>query len=345
MRKYLLLFALSGLATLATHAQDQHFTQFFASPLTLNPALAGTFEGNYRLALIYRDQDIYKTFSGAIDFRFPVSLVGKRYKDAFGVGVVFYNDKVPEVGYSNNQINLAGSFHKSLSTSNDQFLSAGIQVGISQRNFSYENLLFEDQFAGTSGYTNPSAEILPENNFSVADFAVGLNYAYAPERRTGIYAGASMFHITEPSISFFYNPDEPERSEQNNLLRKYTAYASLSIPAGELVRIQPRALLYMQGPHAAVNAGTNVRLLVGDISGTALHFGGWARPVRNVDDSFSLDAVVGMVGLEFNNFLLGLSYDAKVGAIATGRNQRGAFELSIAYLGEYDSETILCPKF
>jgi type IX secretion system PorP/SprF family membrane protein len=345
MRKYLPLFVLAFLASAALRAQDQHFSQFFASPLTLNPALAGTFQGNYRLALIYRDQDIFRTFSGAIDFRFPLSPVGKRYRDAFGVGVVFYNDKVPEVGYSNNQINVAGSFHKSLSRSNDQFLSAGFQVGISQRNFSYESLFFEDQFAGAAGYANPTGEILPENNFAVADFAAGINYAYSPERRTGFYAGASMYHITEPSISLYFDPEEPERNEQNNLLRKYTAYASLSIPAGETVRIQPRALFYMQGPHAAINAGSNLRLLVGDISGTALHLGGWVRPVRNADDSFSLDAVVGMVGLEFNNFLLGLSYDAKISPVATGRQQRGAFEISIAYLGEYDSETILCPKF
>ena len=345
MRKYLLIIILAITAATISQAQDQHFSQFFASPLTLNPALTGTFDGKYRVAFIYRDQDPYKTFAGAIDLRFGFRNIGKRYKDAFGVGVVFYNDKVPEVGYSNNQINVIGSFHKSLSPRNDQFLSLGVQAGIAQRNFSYENLYFEDQFAGSSGYTNPTEEILPENNYAAADFAVGLNYSYAPERGMGIYAGAAMYHIMEPQVSFFYNPDEPEKSDQNTLLRKYTAYAGLSIPIGEDVRIQPRALFYNQGPHLAVNAGANFRFLINDISGTALHVGGWARPVGNADNSFSLDAVVGMVGLEFNNFLLGVSYDAKLNAIGAGRDRRGAIEVSIAYLGEYENETILCPKF
>ncbi|MCB0568866.1 MAG: PorP/SprF family type IX secretion system membrane protein [Phaeodactylibacter sp.] len=345
MRKYILTIALACFAAAVLQAQDQHFSQFFASPLTLNPGLAGTFDGKYRVAFIYREQDPYKTFSAAIDLRFGLRNIGKRYKDAFGVGVVFYNDKVPEVGYSNNQINVVGSFHKSLSARNDQFLSLGFQAGIAQRNFSFENFTFEDQFSGSSGYTNPTSEILPENNYAVADFAAGLNYSYSPEHGIGIYAGGAMYHLLEPEASFTYDPDEPEKSEQNTLLRKYTAYASLSIPAGESIRIQPRVLFYNQGPHLAVNAGANFRFLVDDISGTALHVGGWARPVGNADNSFSLDALVAMVGIEYNNFLLGVSYDTKLNAVGTARDKRGAFEVSIAYLGEYENETILCPKF
>lgn len=52
-----------------------------------------------------------------------------------------------------------------------------------------------------------------------------------------------------------------------------------------------------------------------------------------------------MVGIEYNNFLLGVSYDTKLNAVGTARDKRGAFEVSIAYLGEYENETILCPKF
>ena len=345
--KYNLLLIIS-IVILGTslQAQDQHFTQFFASPLTLNPALTGTFDGKYRVALTYRDQDPFRTFSSAIDLRFALNQRGSQYKDAFGVGMVFYNDQVPDVGFSNNNINIAGGFHKSLSKRNDQFLSAGLQVGIAQRNFNYANFTFEDQFAGSSGYSNPSAELLPENNFAYADFAVGINYTYAPDRGINVFAGGALHHIFEPELSFYNDPDEPETSVSNTLYRKYSAYVSFSIPFGEgAVRLQPRALVYNQGPHLALNTGTNVRLLLDDVSGTALHIGSWIRPVSNEDDSFSLDALVGMIGIEYRNVLLGFSYDAQLEAIGAGRNQRGAFELSIAYLGEYEDETVLCPKF
>ena len=33
-----------------TNAQDPNFSQFFASPLTLNPAMTGLFDGTFRVA-------------------------------------------------------------------------------------------------------------------------------------------------------------------------------------------------------------------------------------------------------------------------------------------------------
>ena len=342
---FLLLFCFTLLSGLRLTAQDQHFTQFFAAPLTLNPALSGTFNGKYRVALVYRDQDPYQTYAGAVDLRFGLNSIGKRYKDAFGVGVVFYNDRVPEFGFSNNQINVAGAFHKSLSKSNDQFLSAGFQAGLAQRNFGYERFNFEDQFGGDDGYTNPTGEILPANNFAYGDISAGINYTYAPKRGVSVYAGAAMHHILEPQISFFFNEDQPELGNSDFLHRKYTAYVNVNIPVGLGIQIQPRALLYAQGPHLAANVGSNVRFLIDEISGVALHTGGWVRPVRDELDNFMLDAVVGMVGIEFSNFLLGLSYDARIDGIGSMRKQRGAFELSLAYLGEYDDEVVLCPKF
>ena len=92
-----------------------------------------------------------------------------------------------------------------------------------------------------------------------------------------------------------------------------------------------------------INAGANFRTSMGKYGSTALHIGGWLRPVRT-EESFALDAVVAMVGIEFNNILFGLSYDLNLNALSFGQRQ-GAFELSIAYLGEYQNEEILCPKF
>lgn len=342
---FLLLFCISLLSGLSVQAQDQHFTQFFAAPLTLNPALSGTFNGKYRVALVYRDQNPYQTYAGAVDLRFGLNNIGKRYKDAFGVGVVFYNDRVPKFGFSNNQINVAGAFHKSLSKKNDQFLSIGFQAGLAQRNFGYERFSFEDQFGGDSGYTNPTSEILPANNFAYGDIATGINYTYSPKRGVSVFAGAAMHHILEPEISFFYNEDEPDLGNSDLLYRKYSAYVNVNIPVGLGIQIQPRALIYAQGPHLAANAGSNIRFLIDEISGVALHTGAWVRPVRDELDNFMLDAVVGMVGIEFSNCLLGLSYDARIDGIGSLRKQRGAFELSLAYLGEYDDEVVLCPKF
>lgn len=340
---------------MCSYAQDQHFTQFYASPLTLNPALTGAFNGRYRLAAVYRDQwrnvldEPYVTMGGAIDTRFQLKSRRKVKNDAFGVGVQFFSDRVPSVDFSTNQVMVSGAFHKSLNKNASEFLSLGFQLGIAQRNVNYERLNFGDQFNGNNGYSEPTSEVLPENNFSYGDIGVGLNYTLSPRRGTAFFLGGAIHHITEPQVSFYIdkNPNDGTQFSGNNKLhRKYTAHFGMQIPLGPYVQLLPRAMGYMQGPHLAMNAGSNVRFLINDRSGTALHVGGWARPVRNEDDSFKLDAVVAMMGLEFNNFLLGFSYDANLNSLGgTAGRRQGAFEISLAFLGQYEDDTVLCPSF
>lgn len=355
MMKHFLLFILTGFAFSLSegYAQDQHFTQFYAAPLSFNPALTGAFNGNYRLGIIYRDQwrsvlDAPNvSYAASVDMRFGLSSRGRRSRDAVGGGVIFYSDKFSEIGFSTNQISVSGAFHKSLSGDGDQFLSLGGQIGIAQRNINYENITFGDQFNGSNGYSEPTGETLPENNFSFGDMAVGLNYTLAPARRTALFAGIALHHILEPQVSFYFDPDEEDEDKNgdNTLLRKLTAHLTLQIPLSEDIQLLPRALIYKQGPHMALNAGANFRFLLNEFSGLAMHLGGWIRPVSDANNSFEPEAAVLMTGIEINNFLIGFSYDANIKDFNAAGNRRNSFEISIAYLGNYDNETVLCPKF
>ncbi|MGB3548740.1 MAG: PorP/SprF family type IX secretion system membrane protein [Saprospiraceae bacterium] len=345
----ILLLSAGGL-----HAQDQHFSQFFASPLTLNPALTGQFDGKYRASIIHRDQwrqmleTPFITTSAAADFRYYLKPKQRRSRDAIGVGMVFYNDRIAEINFNTNQIMVSAAFHKALNPKNSQYLSIGAQLGIAQRNISYDLLTFEDEFDGNNVYSNPTGEQLPENNFAYFDMQVGLNYTYAPQRGTSVYAGVAMFHVLRPEQSFYasivpIDPNEEPASEK--IFQKYTAYLNFGIPLGKAVKFSPRALLYVQGPHQAANVGAGFRFLLNEIGGTAFHVGGWARPVRS-DTQFNMDAAIGMVGLEFSNILLGLSYDIGLSNLSGSGQRRNAFELSVSYLGEQEEDdAVLCPKF
>lgn len=348
------IFLIVGLIPAAIQAQDQHFTQFYAAPLTVNPGLTGAFNGKYRLGIIYRDQwrkvlDFPNvSYAASVDMRFAAPSRRPRNLDGIGAGMVFYSDKFSGLGFSTNQISVSGAYHKALSSEGDQYLTLGAQIGIAQRNINYENVTFGDQFDGTNGYNNPTAENLPENNFSFGDLSVGINYTLAPERRTALFVGAAIHHITEPQVSFFYDPDQedPALNGDNKLLRKYTAHLTLRIPLSESVQLLPRTLFYAQGPHMALNAGANFRFLLNDINGIALHLGASIRPVKNADNSLEPEAAILMTGLELNNFLVGFSYDANINDFdGMMGNRRNAFEISIAFLGNYDNETVLCPKF
>lgn len=346
MKKFFLLILFSAGLHAAIQAQDKHFTQFYASPLTLNPALTGAMEGTYRVGLIYRDQwkkvldEPIKTSSISADLRFDRK--GKKNgNDAIGLGIMFFNDKVNVVDFSTTQIAVSLAYHKSIGSGSHQFLTLGLQGGLTQRNVNYGSLQFHDQFDGSTGYTLPTAEALPGNNFSYPDYNVGMNYTADIGKSGRFFAGAAYHHFLQPKISFYENNGPGDR-----LYAKTSAQLAAVLPLTEdnRVQIHPRLLFALQGPHLEVNTGTNMRFALGQYGSTALHFGAWARPVRNSDKSFGLDAAVALFGLEINSVLVGMSYDLNLKALQANQRQ-GAFEISITYLGNYNNEEIICPKF
>ena len=346
----LLAFAVSFVFIPKAYAQDKHFTQFYASPLTLNPALSGAMEGSYRVTANYRDQwrkvleNPIKTFSMAADLRFDANK-RKNSEDAIGLGIMFFNDKVSVVDFSTTQIAVSLAYHKALGLNDDQFLSVGIQGGLTQRNITYGSLNFHDEFDGTTGYTGTTSELLPANNFSFPDLNVGVNYTskFAGEGR--FFAGASLHHALQPKVSFYVDPTDITVTQGGKLYPKFNVQLAASIPfdRSNRVSMQPRVLAALQGPHMEINAGTNFRFALGQYGGSAIHFGTWARPVRN-NGGFGFDSVVALFGMEINSMVFGFSYDLNLGALQANQRQ-GAFELSVSYLGDYDNEKVLCPKF
>lgn len=351
--KHLLTLALVLTLSGTVFSQDYHFSQFFASPVSLNPALTGLFPGRYRVSLASRSQwnqtleTPFSTTAFSSDFHYFVNPRKRQYKDAFGVGVVFASDRVSEINYSVNQIMVSGAFHKSLDPNNNQTLSLGFQMGVVQRNVSYDQLTFEDSFDGTSTYVEgASLEALPANNYAFGDYNIGLNYAYAPKNQTAIFVGAALHHFNKPEQSFFAEDTRGEDIEVSSILdERISGYVNLRIPVTRDVTISPRVYAFSQGPHLVTNAGSNIRFLIDDSKGSAFHLGAYARGVGN-ESAFGLDSAVGMVGFEIARFLVGVSYDVGLNGLTTNRRHQGAFELNIAYLGQSDDdEAVPCPRF
>lgn len=345
----LLVMTLSG----TVFCQDYHFSQFFATPVSLNPALTGLFPGRYRVSVANRSQwnqtleTPFSTSAFAADFHYFVNPRKRQYKDAFGVGVVFASDRVTEINYSVNQIMISGAFHKSLDPNNNQTLSLGFQMGVVQRNVSYDQLTFEDSFDGTSTYVDgASLEALPANNYAFGDYNIGLNYAYAPKDETAFFVGAALHHFNQPEQSFFAEDTRGEDIEVSSILdQRISGYVNLRIPLTRDIRLSPRIYAFSQGPHLVTNAGSNIRFLIDDSKGSAFHLGAYARGVGN-ESGFGLDSAVGMVGFEIARFLVGVSYDVGLNGLMTNRRHQGAFELNFAYLGQSDDdEAVPCPRF
>src|SRR3954468_11308452 len=116
MRK---LFCICIILTIAVvgRAQDPNFSQFFVSPLTLNPALTGKFDGAVRVAGNYRNQwptinNAFTTYTVSADAGILKSKIAEN--DVFGVGIMAFSDKSGNGVLQNNIISFSTSYHKSL---------------------------------------------------------------------------------------------------------------------------------------------------------------------------------------------------------------------------------------
>ena len=351
MLRNILIVSVLVFSSLVLQAQDRHFSQFYTSPLTLNPALTGVFNAKYRLGLINRDQwrsvldNPYRTFAASLEVKFGLDYFLRfAKKDKIAVGVVFYNDKVEGVDFRETRMALSLGYHKSLDRDSRNVLSLGFQAGISQRNVNFTDFVFDDQFNEIDAFDLATNEPIPVNNFTFGDYSVGLNYSYAPKKNYSFFAGAALHHIFEPRISFFEDRIM-ERIEGVVLPRNYTVHGGAVINFGSRFQISPRAAVLSQAAHFQITGGANLRIRLDEYDSTGLYAGLWTRLSNDVISSLLTDSVIVTTGFEVDGFLIGLSYDLNIEAISTFSTHQATFELSLVYLGEYQNETILCPKF
>lgn len=351
MRLFAIIFTFVTIGLLRLDAQDTQYSQFFAAPLKLNPALTAFFDGNFRLSGVNRDQwrrAIDKpiqsfTFNG--DMRFKLKTTPNSNPDFWGAGVSFTTDRAGSFGLNTTNLSVSAAYHKSLDKNMDQYLSAGFQVGVFQRNLSYGNIFFQDQFDGVSAYNLPTDEFLPANNFGYGDFSVGVHYSISPIPTFKLAVGGAMHHLFQPNVSFFKNETSSAATNLDvPLFRKYQAHLAVTNIISEAVSYTPRIMYVVQGNHQQMLVGLNLRYEILESNGTAFQVGAWLRPV-NEFNHFDLAAAVLMAGIELNKLNIGLSYDAHLASLTSQFERLGSFEISLRYIGEYENDSFFCPEF
>lgn len=351
---HLFLCICTGMILFSTYAkaQDKHFSQFYAAPQTLNPALTGAYDGTYRIGINYRDQwrsvldQPISTYSFSGDLRFELDYKTGKLKDYAAIGLLFFSDRVASFDLNTNQIALTGAYHKVLAKRFEQYISAGYQIGVSQRNINYENLFFEDQFNQIDAYSGITSEDLPSNNFGFADMALGLNYSMKPTDNSQFSLGASLYHINPVNVSFWRKSNDPAPGliKKDILQLKYGLQMSGRVKFENRIELSPRILVARQGSHLELNLGTNVRFPFNTFTSSGFYIGSWIRPVQ-FEDQMGIDAIVLFTGFDYSNFLFGLSYDANFTDLVQDQKGIGAFELSVTFLGLYENASAYCPEF
>ncbi|MBI1225114.1 MAG: type IX secretion system membrane protein PorP/SprF [Bacteroidetes bacterium] len=349
--KHLLFVLLIGTGVTAS-AQDIHFSQFYMSPLNLNPAMTGLMNCNIRLTANYRNQwasvlksNAYSTYNVSYDQKIPVG----RY-DNFGIGGTFWGDQAGEANFETVTGKLSLSYSKRMAGSRKEahYLVVGAEAGLAQRSIDFLKLRWGTQHDGQGGFCNgcPSLETnnFDQSNFLFADAGAGLLWFSVFDDNNNFYAGAAYHHLNRANQSF-------SSGKKDFLYSRFTIHAGGEFEIAPRLGLVPGVIVMKQGPSFQVNSGTSLKFLLGSGHGNfsnyqAVHFGAWVRVSNKVDTGVLTDAVILSTRFDYNQFTLGFSYDVNVSALKPASNNNGAFEFALAYkfCGE-QRRGVYCPNF
>lgn len=341
MRKlYTVMLAVLLMETAA--AQDPNFSQFFVSPLTLNPALTGKFNGDFRIAGNYRDQwpAISKAFiTSTVSLDLPILRNRISELDTWGVGVVAMTDKTANGILSTNMISLTTAYHKGIDADGLHQIGFGFQGSYFTKRLDGTKLNFESELDDHGGWTIPSGEAVDNREFNIGyfDLSAGALYNGSTDGYNNFYVGVAGYHLNRPRESF--STDKIEYT----LNPRVTAHAGGSFRLADNTRyLYLSALFSRQAQANNIVAGGAVGFQMNDDeeNPTTFYAGAWTR-FNNVND-----AVIPYLGLEFGGFRLGASYDVNISTLKTASQSRGGIEISLIFVKRPPGyKGIPCPRF
>ena len=336
----------------SAYSQDEHFSQFYAFPLHLNPAMTGAYDGTYRLTAINRDQwnnkleSPYRTFAAGGDTRINMKIRQRDTKDKIGIGLFFVSDQVALYQANTNKLSSYFSYHKRLGNKNVSYLGAGIKLGIVQRNINYDNLTFDDQFNQVDAFDQSTSEFLPPNNFGNFDASIGLNY-YVQMDKSTYYVGAALHHFNKPNFSYFSKIGDsnlnPNIDVSQVLNSKIVAHVSLDRKLSYTVTLQPRFVFQKQGEQNQFDLGSNIEYTLKSRD-NAVILGLWLTALDDLDGAH-LENLTPLLGIRHKRFILGLSYDVHLRDALNSTFGFNTFEFSLRFSGETEKSGAYCPTF
>ncbi len=337
-----LMLSLEGVVT----AQDPQFSQFYAAPLYLNPAMAGS-TGQARAGVNYRNQ------WPAIDANFTTM---SAYFDYFiedynsSVGVIITRDREGLAGLQSLSLGLQYAYE--LKINENLGFRPGVQLALYNRDVNFGKLTFGDQFDPATGQflDQPTAESFR------SDFRktfVDVSFGGVLFTRTA-WLGVSAWHLTEPNQSII--------DESSPLPRKFSVHGGFKfylksgttgngIYSKKTERSLAPAFQYRhQGDFDQMDVGMY-------FTSAPLVLGAWYRgvPFKNIGDFVNNESIVLLLGFtqlgSKDAINIGYSFDYTISKLGTGTG--GAHEFSLVYTWPMrnprkpprDKLIIPCPDF
>lgn len=336
--KIIYLYIILMFSIVNTKGQDVHFSQFYASPHTLNAALTGLFEGDYRIGINYRNQWASITVPYITSSIYgDLALFKENWRrDRMGIGFVVVQDKSGDGELRLTKLMGSLSYQKGLNNRGTHYISFGLGGGMVQKRVDYTKLFFDNQWDGLKfDPVNLISREVPTNagSLSYLDFHAGALWFNRLNDDLDIYAGVSAFHLSTPSESFYSSP--------NVLGLRPVFQGGGRIGVSNQLSLMP-SIIYMnqKKAHEFIVGSALTYNLSQDQTGINTYGGIWYR---------SSDALIFMGGLGYNNLMGAVSYDINTSKLSAASSGRGAVELSLSYIGFLPDiiiidRTIPCPR-
>ena len=312
--------------------QDIHFSQFQQMPLHYSPAQTGMFDGDLRFAGIQRTQwksvtTPFVTFGAAVDFKNPLG------KQDWNAGLFIMQDRAGDSQFNTFQLNFSLSREFHLSDS-ETFL-AGTQIGLTQKRIDIDALKFDNQWNGFQFDPNLDPnEVLNQEGISYLQLNLGGAYQKNFDGRNKFMGAIGIYQWSSPDVGF-YNENAP-------LDARFSFATNATIEINSEWDARPALMLGLQGKFRELLIGGDVRRILMQEKGLwrAMYAGVYLR---------TRDAGYLLVGMEYDQWNVGLSYDINYSDLDPASNGRGGFEFSIVYiLKKFRPPTVVkrnCPDY
>lgn len=318
--KYIVITLLGMSFSQEMLAQDPTFTQFYANPLYLNPAFAGS-HGCPRFNMNYRNEwpslsSNYVTYSASYDSYFK-NISG-------GIGLLATHDQQGKGTINTSNLGLIYSFH--LKVNRKFSMLFGAKAAWTQKFLNWDKLTFGDMIDERKGFIYQTGDI--RNNGSRGFFDASAGMVGFSKR---FFFGFAAHHLNRPNESMIQGT--------SRLPIRYTAHAGADIQIGNKSRfatktyIMPNVIFQYQRGFMEMNIGTYVRY--GNFQA-----GAWFR---------NKDAFILTVGINTGTLRLGYSYDVTVSKLnngVSGGSHEVSFGLNLKCRDKQTAfKTLSCPSF
>ena len=322
--KKIFLFIASYAGCLVAGAQTNHFSQFYSTPMLVNPATTGNTAGPYRFAANYRSQwqnegTPYTTFTASGDAHILKNALSEG--NVLGLGLTFVNDKALDGAIQTNSFSFSSGYHIALDADNRQRLGVGFQGTYNERVIDFTRLQFDNQF-GNGGFDPnlPSGEQFPNGKKYYFDVSAGAMYSLALDDRS-VFAGVSMYNIL--------------KKQENYLTEQFKTPALLSVIAGGDIDVGFNNSFYFSGNYRSQQK--NNELTLGMAWGVFLDQTGYTSFRLGMWHRFN-DALIPYVGVTYKGLQVGTSFDYTISDAKTKSQIRNTFEISVVYTGDDKAE-------